>query len=223
MIGKKFSRLTVVSQAYKHFSPSGRSENKVDVVCDCGKKKSVYVSHLVKGNTRSCGCFRSELTSERNERHKDYGSPEYVTWCAIKQRCLNPKNRKYPKYGGSGISICDKWKESYDAFLCDVGRKPKDCSSLDRIDNSRNYEPGNVRWADSKTQVRNREVTQFVLVEGKFISVAELSEQSVVEYYNFHKRLRLGWSLQDALTIPKYGKRQCFTGPVRMYRLEETY
>lgn len=94
----------------------------------------------------------------RTHSHASGGkvSPTYRVWCAIKDRCLNPNSKtSYPKYGGRGITICDRWRDSFEAFLEDMGERPEG-TSIDRIDNNKGYEPGNCRWADKWTQSRNR-------------------------------------------------------------------
>jgi hypothetical protein len=87
-------------------------------------------------------------------------SPEYRAWCNIKARCLNPGNKDYPTYGGRGITVYARWRDSYQAFLADVGRRPSPRHSVDRIDVNGNYEPGNVRWATRKEQANNRRTTR---------------------------------------------------------------
>jgi hypothetical protein len=88
------------------------------------------------------------------------GTPAYKLWTAIKQRCLNPNYPRFCDYGGRGITICDEWRRSFEAFYEHVGDRPAPHLSLDRIDNNRGYEPGNVRWATRSTQMKNRRPPQ---------------------------------------------------------------
>jgi len=88
--------------------------------------------------------------------HRRSRTPLWWIWCAIKQRCANPRCKDYPAYGGRGITICARWSSSFEAFLEDVGERPSDAHSIDRIENDRGYEPGNVRWATGVEQARNR-------------------------------------------------------------------
>ena len=81
---------------------------------------------------------------------------EYLTWTRMKARCNNPNYPKYHLYGGRGISVCDRWHNDFSAFLADMGRRPPEKTSIDRIDGDKGYKPGNCRWADDFEQNRNR-------------------------------------------------------------------
>jgi len=87
---------------------------------------------------------------------KRQATPEYRSWQMMKNRCHNPKARDYAYYGGRGISVCKKWRESFAAFLQNMGRRPSDKHTLDRINTNKNYTPSNCRWATRETQARNR-------------------------------------------------------------------
>lgn len=136
---------------------------KVPCRCDCGRETMPFAFSLSSGETASCGlCQRfasdavKQAVAEANTRHGGTGSAEYRAWYAMRRRCNDPKNKAYKNYGGRGIRVCDEWQNDFQAFLDHVGIKPSPDLSLDRIDNERGYEPGNVRWADQSTQSRNR-------------------------------------------------------------------
>jgi hypothetical protein len=159
LTGRKYDRLTVIGLSGK--------KNKTNhylwsCLCECGNIIEVAGTSLNTLNTRSCGCFRSEELTRTRSIHSDSNSVEHRLWRNIKDRCYNPNNSYYNCYGGRGITICDAWKNNYQAFIAYVGRKPPGMKSLDRINNDGNYEPGNVRWATDVQQATNKRATIFI-------------------------------------------------------------
>ncbi|MFG2380575.1 hypothetical protein [Streptomyces avermitilis] len=123
---------------------------KVFAVCDCGEERTIKRSNWGKG--KSCGCWSREVRT----RHGLHRTPTYIAWAAMIQRCTNPKNPKFSHYGGRGITVCDRWRGSFEAFLQDMGERPTEDLSIDRINNDGSYEPGNCRWATKTEQALNR-------------------------------------------------------------------
>lgn len=125
--------------------------------CQCGNKKSVALSNLRNGNTKSCGCIAKEVLTKRNKEIsyvKTHGlsqTKEYMAWQSMLSRCLSPDTTEYKNYGARGITVHQPWIESFEVFLNDMGQAPCSKASLDRIDNEGNYEPGNVRWVKNQS------------------------------------------------------------------------
>jgi hypothetical protein len=142
-----FGKLTVLGD-----SPTTSGYRRVIVQCSCGVIKSVPLSALKNGNTRSCGC----LAVKHGYTPGGKRPVEYIAWSGCIQRCTNPKATDYIHYGGRGISISPLWRHSFQAFYNHVGPKPTPKHSLDRINNNGNYEPGNVKWSTAIEQSNNQ-------------------------------------------------------------------
>ena len=160
MIGEKYGKLTVLKEVEKFTQPSGQTQRGYLCKCECGNETVVCAMSLRLGRTKSCGCLRNERSRINAITHgHNVGrvrSPEYTCWANMKRRCYTESARGYKHWGGRGIKVCKRWRDSFPAFLKDMGRKPSPDLSLDRIDNDGNYEPGNCRWATKKQQRNNR-------------------------------------------------------------------
>jgi hypothetical protein len=163
--GMKFNRLTIVKEVEPHIWKNIKIR-KFECLCDCGNQINVLLNDLRTDDTKSCGCFHSEIISERNKNKIDKLNPnfkhgltytnEYYIWKAMKQRCYNPKHKSWKNYGNRGIKICDRWLNSFQNFLEDMGTKPAPEYSIDRINNDGNYEPSNCKWATKSEQNNNK-------------------------------------------------------------------
>jgi hypothetical protein len=153
--GDQFSRLTALTG-------SRAAQDRIVCVCSCGSApKLVRAANLIstKHLTKSCGCLNAE---NRHVNHRTHGLSNhelYGTWLDMRRRCVNPKNSRYPYYGGRGIYVCERWMYSFPNSLEDMGERPEGMS-LDRIDNDGPYDPDNCRWADKHTQNLNQRIPE---------------------------------------------------------------
>jgi hypothetical protein len=157
LTGKIFGELTVISFSHKIFrSPRQGYYNYWKCKCNCGTEKSILSINLTKGNSKSCGCKSSRTTiKERLTIHGKCYTKTYNSWRAMKDRCYGIAHKEYKRYGALGIIVCDRWRDSYQNFLDDMGERPENYS-LDRINPYGNYEPENCRWATHKEQANNK-------------------------------------------------------------------
>ena len=164
--------------------------------CDCGNSIWVRGSYLKRGLTKSCGCLQKEMASKSNKTHAKTGSVEYASWQSAKGRCFNPLNHAYARYGGRGITMCERWKKSFANFFKDMGPRPP-ATSLDRIDNDGDYNPNNCRWATREEQAGNKR-NSIIVPDGRCLR--RFSIESGLSYKLIHKKLKKGMSLDGAIS-----------------------
>jgi hypothetical protein len=158
--GQRYGRLTVTDPQTRMTRASGTSIPAATCTCDCGNPKTVPLYRLVQGITKSCGCLRREGTGGgKANTHGMRKHPLYPTWNSIMYRCYGEHHHEREHYGGRGIAVDPQWHD-VTAFIAwiegNLGPKPTPQHTLDRINNDRNYEPGNLRWATREEQIRNR-------------------------------------------------------------------
>ena len=131
-------------------------------ICQCGTERVIHRSNLTSGKTKSCGCLKPQHVSAKTTKHGMYGTPTYSSWSSMMTRCYSQTCKAYPRYGGRGILVAEAWHK-FDGFFADMGAKPAKGWSIERLDNSRGYEPGNCVWATAKEQGRNTRRTKLNL------------------------------------------------------------
>jgi hypothetical protein len=189
LTGQIFHYYTVLEYAGK------RGKNGASIWrcrCKCGTEKVVHGNTLIAGESRSCGCFRRALAKERKKIHGESAdgkiSNEYMAWVSMRSRCSDVNHPSYEQWGGRGIRVCDRWQNSFENFLLDMGRKPSPKHSLDRIDNDKGYEPGNCRWGTRKQQQGNRrnsiwlEYKGIKLVQSDWVKLLKSNDRTFLRY-----------------------------------------
>lgn len=127
-------------------------------------------------------------------------TPEYHTWCSIKDRCYNPKMDSYQYYGAKGVTMCDEWLQDFGAFIAYMGPRPSNHHSIERLDNSKGYGPGNCIWATAKAQRLNQEKRViWVIVNGVKKCLKDAAVEAGVKYHTAYRRYRVGWTLEECL------------------------
>lgn len=192
--GQKFNRLTAIKKK--------DGENWL-FKCDCGNEKVINGYYVRKGKTKSCGCLNAELASKRLKTHGLTNTREYGTWSKMKDRCLNPKEKAYKNYGARGITICNRWLESFENFIGDMGLMPTQTHSLDRIDNNKGYFKENCRWATRKEQSVNKRTSFYIIYKNETKALAEWCDILSLNYSTIHRRLKiLKWDINKAFETP---------------------
>ena len=200
LTGLKFGRLTVIKK-----SDLPREAGKTfqwDCVCKCENKITVPRDYLVQGSTKSCGCLKSELSAKRLLTHGNRHTPEYASWAHMKQRCTNPSCKDYRNYGGRGISICQKWLDSFESFYKDMGKRPTPSHSLERIDVNGNYEPSNCTWATKRQQSLNTRRNTFYTFNHQTLTLSDWAKDTGINRLTLLGRIQRGWPIEKALTTP---------------------
>lgn len=209
LTGLKFSKLLVLS----------RQPNKPHVTywqqwwlckCDCGTISIKHRNHLCAGTSKSCGCWHKEVSAKMKYKHGLHKSPENQAWRDMKARCYNKKLKNYHRYGGRGITVCKRWRNSFENFLSDVGKRPGSNYSLDRIHNDKGYYPQNVKWSTTKEQANNKQRCKKYRHKGSFLTVTQIARIENIGTerlrYNLKKFKTLPKAIKESKTF-HYGKK----------------
>jgi len=205
LTSKRFGMLVVLCQAQ-----SIKERTRWVCRCDCGEEKVIYATHLVRGNTKSCGCNRGKSAGGKITKHGLSKTPEYSSWVHMMRRCYNPRDDRYQDYGGRGITVCERWHDPLQ-FYKDMGPRKKH-QSIDRIDVNCDYSPDNCRWASPKEQQNNRRCSRLISHAGESKTLSQWAQCLGVDVSTIATRLRRGWPVCEAL----YGRgpSECCEGVV---------
>jgi len=197
LAGQRFNRWLVKTRAPN--SKSGKA--RWLCICDCGNESILDSTSFTSGNSKSCGCYEIEMSRLRFSTHGACRRPEYRIWASLKDRCLNPSDRAYKHYGARGITICNEWRDSFAAFLRDMGHRPAGMT-LDRIDNNLGYSPQNCRWTTWQNQQRNKRSNHLVTLNGETLCLSEWAERQGFNEGIILYRLSHGWTPEEAILTP---------------------
>lgn len=201
--GKKFGRLLVLKYiCTKKHNTIWRCK------CDCGKILDIAGSSMTEGNTKSCGCLRIENRRKAIFKHGMRDHPFYKAWCSMRYRCSNKKQKGYKNWGGRGIKVCKSWsvflnfkEDMYSEYLLHIKKHGKKQTTLERINNSKNYSPNNCKWATRFEQNSNTRRTVMIEFNGKKMTMSQWARELNIDRSTLYKRIFIAkWPLEKALT-----------------------
>lgn len=202
-INKKINHWIILRLIPKDEAPSRRKYYAL-AKCKCGTIKPVLSEKIFTGASKSCGCARNEALTTHGftSSAKGGNSREYSIWNSMKQRCLNKKNKQYPEYGGRGVSVCERWKNSFENFYSDMGERPFKGASLERINNNKGYSPDNCKWADRNTQNNNKRNNRPITINGTTKNLGQWASEFGVSHSTIIQRIKAGWDVERAIKQP---------------------
>ena len=195
MTGCRFGRLTVLNRA-----PDKTTGKKPKVMwrcrCDCGNETIVTGYALKQGTTVSCGCKTRKHGYSRKERL-------YETWKNMRRRCIDPKNKRWARYGGRGIAVCPEWNDYAVFRKWEMNNGYADDLTIDRIDVDAGYSPDNCRWVGAKVQANNTSRNKYITFEGKTLTLSQWAEELGISYGTINHRIQRGWSMERIASTPQ--------------------
>lgn len=194
--GQMFGRWSVIR--FSHLKPPHRY---FVCRCECGTEKVVQGNSLTSGTTRSCGCLRRERSRENRLTHGMSSHPMYLGWEAMKRRCASNTPATKKIYKDRGIVVCERWKDSFEAFRDDMGPKWAPGLTLDRIDNEKGYEPSNCRWATASMQARNKRINVYIETPWGTMLRADAAARAGISVGALIHRMQNGWP-QETWFLP---------------------
>lgn len=193
LTGQTFNRLTVIEEDGR--TPTGQVMWLCR--CSCGTEKTIRSFDITSGQIQSCGCLRREVIAKQFSKHGKSGTRVYASWLHIINRCTNSKNKDFHHYGGRGIQVCERWRNSFTAFFMDVGEPPTPKHTIDRINVNGDYEPSNCRWITQKEQTRNMRRNHILTWKDKTQCISAWVEELDVPKSVFYDRIKRGDSVES--------------------------
>lgn len=197
--GTQYGRWTVVSEE----KPGGNRGHARRFLCKCACNKTAIVrlTHLRRGTSKSCGCWCKENSTRQATKHGFAKHKAYSAWKDMMRRCYNPNHRRYADWGGRGIKVCPEWHDVSTFALWSEASGYRHGLLIERIDNNRDYSPGNCKWATMKDQGNNRRNSKTITFQGKTMTETQWAESLGITQPALHERLNRGWPLHRALVI----------------------
>lgn len=209
-IGKVYGRLTIIKETDSSIYERTHTRN-VLCRCSCGKEKIIDFQSVLKGRSKSCGCYNSEVSSKNHTKHglcvlsPNKKRPEYMIWSKMKARCFTSTNKDYKYYGARGIKVCDRWKNSFALFIQDMGYKPSPKHSIERIDVNKDYSPENCKWILLSEQNKNKRKSNNITFNNKTMALPDWCKELNLSYGMMRHRIYdLKIPFDKAILYPKY-------------------
>ena len=214
LTGRRFGKLTVIGIANKKKNGKDRHRRWL-CKCDCGNDVVVATDKLNRGDTKSCGCLKIEISKEKiikygkpNIKHGKSRTRIYNIYNHMTRRCFDKKDQNYINYGGRGVTVCREWKNDFSAFYkWSIENGYKEYLTIDRIDNNGNYCPENCRWATNEEQQNNKRNNVFIEINGLKMTISQVAKKAGLSEKAMWWRVKNGWSGKDLL-LPKNKRRK---------------
>lgn len=193
--GQKFGQWTIIAD-------TGKKKNNASVwlvQCSCGTTREIRIDRLTAGRSKSCGCYRTHWP-DSPRKHGLSGSKTYSSWVGMLNRCRLPSMKCWPRYGGKGITVCERWHK-FENFLEDMGERPKGMT-LDRLSSSGHYEPNNCRWATYAQQNRNKSDSVWIFFNGMIRTIDDISALTGVPRSTIETRMKKRFNIHEAVSMP---------------------
>jgi len=195
-IGVKVNSLTLKEFSQDETLPSGRVHRMGVFLCDCGNTKTMRLSRVFSKEVKACGCQVGKALVKSQTTHGLTHTREFHIWNNMLYRCNSVTSKDYHKYGGRGITVCERWS-LFENFLEDMGKAPSEKHTLDRVDNYRGYEPDNCRWATAETQMNNRRDTKKFMLDGLLLSRAQIARRLGLKESDVYYRMKTGFTVEQ--------------------------